>query len=409
MQDNLSHEIFLRLNKNNKSLSNSISEKDIRSIIQEIKTYKNEKLTDNISENQEEFTSLFFNAPMPCFIVDSKFNIEQSNNYVEKYFKKINEKTKITSLIQKDIVGKFLNWMTYNDYLINDLEVDFKCYDNSIRKFQIKAIKHPVNKEFYFFILIDIQEQYERKENLQHLVDKEMKKSSTQLEMLKEQSRLASMGELIEIIIHQWISPLNGIKLKTEFIKKESKKEKFDKKLIENYAQEQIDNIDHLITTLREFRDFLKPKGELQCVKLLKLITYVKMLLKDVLVKNNVILNIDIDSNFCVHVHQNEFSHVFINLINNSIDAFVQNKNRVRNIDIYTKKDLRGFSIVFKDNAGGVSDYTLGRLFDKHYTTKDEGTGIGLYLVKSILEKIGGEISAKNIGDGLEFIIHIAD
>ncbi len=409
MQDNLSHEIFLRLKENNKSLSNPISEKDIHSIIQEIKTYKNEKLTDNISENQEEFTSLFFNAPMPCFIVDSSFNIEKSNNYVEKYFRKINEKTKFTSLIQKDIVGRFLNWMTHKDYLINDLEVDFKCYDNSIRKFQIKAIEHPVNKAFYFFILIDIQEQYERKENLQHLVDEEMKKSSTQLEMLKEQSRLASMGELIEIIIHQWISPLNGIKLKTEFIKKECKKEKFDKKLIENYAQEQIDNIDHLITTLREFRDFLKPKGELQCVKLLKLITYVKMLLKDVLVKNNVILNIDINSNFCVHVHQNEFTHVFINLINNSIEAFVQNKNRVRNIDIYTKKDLRGFSIVFKDNAGGVSDYTLGRLFDKHYTTKDEGTGIGLYLVKSIVEKIGGEISAKNIGDGLEFIIHIAD
>jgi signal transduction histidine kinase len=133
------------------------------------------------------------------------------------------------------------------------------------------------------------------------------------------------------------------------------------------------------------------------------------MLLKDVLVKNNVILNIDIDENFYIHVHQNEFTHVFINLINNSIDAFVENKKRVRNIDIYTKKDLTGFSIVFKDNAGGVSDYTLERLFDKHYTTKKEGTGIGLYLVKNIVEKIGGEISAKNISDGLEFIIHIAD
>jgi signal transduction histidine kinase len=247
------------------------------------------------------------------------------------------------------------------------------------------------------------------KENLQHLVDKEMKKSSNQLEMLKEQSRLASMGELIEIIIHQWISPLNGIKVRTEFIKNECKKDRLDKKTIENYTQEQIDNINHLITTLKEFRDFLKPKGELQCVKLLKLITYVRMLLKDVLVKNNVILNIDIDENFYIHVHQNEFTHVFINLINNSIDAFVENKKRVRNIDIYTKKDLTGFSIVFKDNAGGVSDYTLERLFDKHYTTKKEGTGIGLYLVKNIVEKIGGEISAKNISDGLEFIIHIAD
>ncbi len=409
MQDNLNREIFLRLNKNNKSLNGIISEKDINNIIHEIKTYKNETLTKNTLENQDAFKTLFSNAPIPYFIVNKSFKIEETNNYVKNYFKKINDKTKFTSLIKKDTVGKFLNWITYKDYLTNDLELDFKCYDNSTRKFQLKAIEHPTNKDFYFFILIDIQKQYERKENLKHLVDEEMKKSSTQLEMLKEQSRLASMGELIEIIIHQWISPLNGIKLKTEFIKKECDKEKPDKKNIKNYAQEQINNIDHLITTLREFRDFLKPKGELQCVKLLKLITHVRMLLKDVLVKNNVLLNIDIDANFCIHVHQNEFSHVFINLINNSIDAFVQNKIRVRNIDIYTKKDLTGFSIIFKDNAGGVSDYTLEKLFDKHYTTKEEGTGIGLYLVKNIVEKIGGKISARNISDGLEFIIHIAD
>ncbi len=409
MQDNLSHEIFLRLNKNNNSLSSTISEKDVYSIIQEIKTYKNETTADNILENQEEFTTLFFNAPIPCFILDDNFKIEKVNNYVEKYFKKINTKTNFTSFIPKDTLETFLNWMRYKEYLMNDLEINFKCYDNSTRRFQIKAINHPINKHLYFFILIDIQQQYEMKENLQHLVDKEMKKSSNQLEMLKEQSRLASMGELIEIIIHQWISPLNGIKVRTEFIKNECKKDRLDKKTIENYTQEQIDNINHLITTLKEFRDFLKPKGELQCVKLLKLITYVRMLLKDVLVKNNVILNIDIDENFCIHVHQNEFTHVFINLINNSIDAFVENKKRVRNIDIYTKKDLTGFSIVFKDNAGGVSDYTLERLFDRHYTTKEEGTGIGLYLVKNIVEKIGGEISAKNISDGLEFIIHIAD
>ncbi len=106
-------------------------------------------------------------------------------------------------------------------------------------------------------------------------------------------------------------------------------------------------------------------------------------------------------------VNPNEFKHVLINLIQNSKDAFVQNniEERIIKFDI-TKKENR-VEINICDNAGGISEDVIDKIFTPNFTTKQEfnGTGIGLYLSKQILDKIDAKISSKNIPNGSCFTI----
>jgi signal transduction histidine kinase len=66
--------------------------------------------------------------------------------------------------------------------------------------------------------------------------------------------------------------------------------------------------------------------------------------------------------------------------------------------------------ITVTDNAGGIPEDTIDRIFDPYFTTKgpDHGTGVGLFMSKGIIEKnMGGRLTARNTGDGAEFRIEV--
>lgn len=98
-------------------------------------------------------------------------------------------------------------------------------------------------------------------------------------------------------------------------------------------------------------------------------------------------------------------------MINNSKDAFIQNDIQNRQITIEVVQNINNIEIIFKDNAGGIPQEIINEIFKVNFTTKDndKGTGIGLYLVTQILEKINGKIEVKNIyfeaQKGVEFKI----
>jgi signal transduction histidine kinase len=106
-----------------------------------------------------------------------------------------------------------------------------------------------------------------------------------------------------------------------------------------------------------------------------------------------------------------EFSQVLINLLNNSKDAF-NNKSlnkRVINLEIKKFDDIYAM-ITFKDNAGGISEEILDKIFEPYFTTKhaSSGTGLGLYMSRMIVQNsMKGTIEAKNCDDGVCFYIKI--
>jgi signal transduction histidine kinase len=129
--------------------------------------------------------------------------------------------------------------------------------------------------------------------------------------------------------------------------------------------------------------------------------------MKDELIKNNININLDLKDNIKINGLANEFKHLFLNLISNSIDAFNEKDIKTRDIFIrsYINNEVR--YIEFEDTAGGIPQHVISDIFKPNVTTKAEGkgTGIGLYMSSQIVQKSGGKIDVTNSNMGALFTI----
>ena len=230
-------------------------------------------------------------------------------------------------------------------------------------------------------------------------------------EYIFQQSRLASMGMMIDSIAHQWLQPINLIKMQTNILQMDKEFGKLNENSIDEYIEKQTNQITHLVETLNEFRGFFRPSSVLETVSYQESLDSVLVLLKDTIIKNTITIEQNIDENYKVQIIANEFKHVLINIINNSIDAFIENEisYEKRNIVFSSSKVDNIVSLSICDNAGGILENIIDKVFDANFTTKskEKGTGIGLYMSSQIIDKIGGKLSCKNVGDGVCFNIEL--
>jgi len=226
-------------------------------------------------------------------------------------------------------------------------------------------------------------------------------------EMLEQQSRLASMGEMIDAIAHQWKQPLNSISMMSDMLK-----EDFHSGLVNEEYIREIDEtlhmqIDHMVSTLHEFRTFFRPSTKNEEFTIMNAMHSVQVLMKDELISQNILLDIEIDEYVKIFGNKNEFKHLFINLINNSIDAFNDKNINHRNIDVRCYKENNNIYIEVEDNAGGIENEVIKDIFKPNVTTKPEGkgTGIGLYMSEKLVKKNHGTINVYNTDKGAFFTI----
>lgn len=251
---------------------------------------------------------------------------------------------------------------------------------------------------------------------LEHKVKEKTQKLTKQMEemgkkdkLLQEQAKLASMGEMIDAIAHQWKTPLTSISFYAqdlEYILKENNLNIAD-------ADEDIEGIlvkvEHLVDTINSFREFFRPVSVIEPISVKELIESTILLMKDELLQYNINTHIkgdDID----IFLIPNEFKHILINLISNSKDAFIQNEIQRRDI-IFEIDKISDYEAKIKitDSAGGIPKKVIDHIFEPHFTTKekDGGTGIGLYVSKLILDKIGADIKVTNVHGGALFEITV--
>ncbi len=225
--------------------------------------------------------------------------------------------------------------------------------------------------------------------------------------MLEQQSRLASMGEMIDAIAHQWKQPLNSFSMMSDMLKDDFENNLVDKAYIEEFDSTVHLQIEHLVSTLSEFRNFFRPSTKNSCFYPQDIIDSVQILMKDELISQNITINLDIDHYLKIDGNINEFKHLFINLINNSIDAFNEKNIKSRNIYIRSYEENNLIYIELEDNAGGIPDSVINNLFMPNVTTKPEGkgTGIGLYMSNQIVKKNHGTINVYNSKMGAFFTI----
>ncbi len=227
-------------------------------------------------------------------------------------------------------------------------------------------------------------------------------------EILQNQAKLATMGEMIDIIAHQWQQPLNTIAMRVSFLAEYTAlKEKITQEDIMECHDKVKDQIVHLVETLNQFRGFFRSKKYIGVININEIYNGLSLLLKDELIKNEIVLEKEFDDNIIFNGNINEIKHIFINLINNAKDAFNINKIKGRKILLKAEKLQNIVRIKLRDNAGGISEELRKRIFDINFTTKKEigGTGIGLYLCKMIAEKHNAVLSVNSEDDMTEFIL----
>ncbi len=223
-------------------------------------------------------------------------------------------------------------------------------------------------------------------------------KQKMQQSLLLQQSRLASMGEMISIIAHQWKQPLNFLSMAHMNLKRMHQEHKDSNMLIVE-ANKQIE---YMSNTIDSFRDFYNPSKKKESFSVESALTHVLNISTSALNANNITINCSIESDFKIYGNKNEFEQVLLNLINNAKDALVSKKIENPNITIQISTNL----LSVKDNAGGISKEIIHRIFDPYFSTKKNSDGIGLYISKMIIEQeLEGKLSVKSNKEGTTFLI----
>lgn len=261
-------------------------------------------------------------------------------------------------------------------------------------------------------LLVEKQHQLEEMNKyLEHRVAQSVLNLRRKDQILIQQGRQAAMGEMIGNIAHQWRQPLNMLGLIVQELLMTYGREGFNKDTLEASVKKAMRLILHMSQTIEDFGNFFKPdKGKMpfsvnEAVS--KTISLVEPSLKKLEIGVKLLEKAEVE----IDGYANEYSQVLLNLLINSRDAFEARGIAGERIIIVVIARENGRSLVtVADNAGGVPEDVIDKIFDPYFTTKgpDKGTGIGLYMAKTIIEKnMGGKLTVHNAAEGAEFRIEV--
>ena len=257
---------------------------------------------------------------------------------------------------------------------------------------------------FYFYIY------YHKRLNieLEIRVKDEIIKQKAQEEILIHQSRSAEIGEMINNIAHQWRQPLNNLSLIIQNIGFSYENDVLTKKDLNETIDKSKMIINSMSNTIDTFRNFFEPTKNKNLFRVEHSIDNTLEILSSTLRFYNIEVVKEIIDDVEIYDYENEFSQVLLNIITNARDALVSNKIEKPIIKVNVSKIENNVIVKIKDNANGINEEIIDRIFEPYFTTKGKGngTGIGLYMSKLIIEKnMNGKIEAKNNKEGAVFKI----
>jgi len=258
--------------------------------------------------------------------------------------------------------------------------------------------------------LDDFLELEEHNKELEKKVEEEVAKNRAKDKLMFQQSKMASMGEMLGNISHQWRQPL--MEISSLFLPIEAKLQ-MNMPLDNNELQETISKLNeitkYMSTTIDDFRNFFAKDKEKIHFELLEQINSTVNIISGSLKAYDIKLDIIIQKNPTMLGYKNEYSQVLINIINNARDVLVQRKIKNPQIKIIISEINGNIVTSIHDNAGGVSVKPIEKIFDPFFTNeKTNGSGIGLFMSKLIIENnMDGNLKVENKNDGALFTIII--
>ena len=267
----------------------------------------------------------------------------------------------------------------------------------------LKRMNKKLSKSEYEVIL--------KNEQLEIKVDAVIAKNKQNQTLLFQQSKMAAMGEMIGNIAHQWRQPLNALSalnVRLEMKYQSGKLSKEEMLLFENKSNNLIQGMS---STIDDFRNFFYPNKSTKLFRIDQAIEEAIHFIEIAYKSNSIKLINYTSSKLEITNHRNELIQVLLNIFNNSKDAIKEFNphNGVVLVDVIESKDR--LKITIQDNGGGIKQEVIDRVFEPYFTTKfqDEGTGIGLYMSKMIIEEsMGGKLTLENSENGVLTTIEIS-
>jgi PAS domain S-box-containing protein len=254
----------------------------------------------------------------------------------------------------------------------------------------------------------DITERRQDEEALKQLnqeldqrVAEEVAKNREKDHILIQQSRLAAMGEMVHNIAHQWRQPLNALfiiltNIKDDYAYRELTEEKLEESVSRAHRL-----LERMSTTVDDFRDFFRPDREPGEFDISAAIDDALFVMEASLKNNNIAVIKNYSPGLVCYGYANQFSQALLNILANAKDALIGGRIPNGTITINLEKIDNKARLSIQDNAGGIPGEILPRIFEPYFTTKENGSGIGLYMTKMILERnLNGAIEASNHENG---------
>lgn len=245
-------------------------------------------------------------------------------------------------------------------------------------------------------------------ETLEQRVGTEVAANRDKDHLLIQQSRLAAMGEMVHNIAHQWRQPLNSLSLLISNILDDFKFKTLTEETLEHDVASARRLIEKMSTTIDDFRDFFRPDREKASFDVAESVREAVFIIEASLKSNHIEIMVDTPPGITATGFPSQYGQAVLNLLVNAKEVIQDKKQTDGRIRVALRQEGDNAVLSVQDNGGGIAQDILPRLFDPYFTTKEQGTGIGLYMAKMIIERnMEGEISADNIENGARFIISI--
>lgn len=385
-----------------------------------------------IMEEQADFTSVIFNTQPNMIAV---FNDEHMLTRCNKLFLEFFGYDSIEEAIHNigDISSRFIdgddrhfitsrnkdNWFLLP---IENPSIEYLVGIKSAHgKYNIFSLKSTLmeNETNTFYVvsfsniteIIECQRCLKEANNIISSFNDDMKNTiENNMMTLAQYQKLATIGTMISFITHQWKQPLNAIGLiaqNTEDILTED--EEFERDDIIDMMQSIMNHIVFMSETMENFKNFFKPEDVNVPFNVVSSIKSIMSLLTPALKKSNIEVVYNMSpamENVRVFGFVNDLKQVIMNIIVNGKEAIVTRKENEPDIkgqiviNIECVDNNERVIIAIMDNGTGLTEETISKIFEMHYTTKGaNGTGIGMYMAQMIIEKMNGTLKVSNRKD----------
>jgi len=282
----------------------------------------------------------------------------------------------------------------------------------------------------YIFILLKFSTLETINTQLEKRLAEESEKRQEQQKLMLQKAKFTSVGEMMSTIAHQWRQPLTSISMSVQHVEEQVEEDQLNKEEALSILGDTVNEISFMSSTIDNFRMFFAPDEEAGVVDIRLIINSVKSIfhaqlralgidMRCVCINGDKIIEIGSaecaadkgNKLFQVYGYAGELKQVILSIIQNAKDSLeekLKEKNFEAEINVEVENINNEIIIQIQDNGLGIDDNAMEKLFDPYFSTKSvaSGSGLGLYIAKTIVEEhMDGELTAKNLGHGAEFII----